>query len=177
MSYGTTYITTQGTILAAKTLQSKALSFSRFSIGSGQVVDSSADSMKSLTELVNPKLNFDITKISKETDTQITVKGLFKNTDATENFYLKELGLFAIDLETQQEILFAYVNFGDKAEYVSNSITEKKEHFYDMIITVDNADNVLITVDSSTVYVNEQELNEKINELKRIIIAPNARCS
>ena len=185
MAYGITYITTQGAILAAKTLQSKTLSFSKFSIGSGEIAEPSVDNIKALTGLVNPELNFDITKISRETDTQVTVRGLFKNTDAEQGFYLKELGLFAIDPDTQDEILFAYVNYGEEAEYINNSITEKKEHYYDMIITVDNANNVSITVDPSTVYVNEQELNEKAQELindydskfsalKQIVVAPNA---
>ena len=166
MAYGITYITTQGAILAAKTLQSKTLSFSKFAIGSGEISDGSVDTIKALTGLVNSELNFDITKISRETDTQVTVRGLFKNTDAENSFYLRELGLFAIDPDTQEEILFAYINYGTEAEYINNSITEKKEHYYDMIITVDNANNVTITVDPSTVYVNEQELNEKADELK-----------
>ena len=185
MAYGITYITTQGAILAAKTLQSKTLSFSKFAIGSGEIADGSVDTIKALTGLVNQELNFDITKISRETDTQVTVRGLFKNTDAENSFYLRELGLFAIDPDTQEEILFAYINYGTEAEYINNSITEKKEHYYDMIITVDNANNVTITVDPSTVYVNEQELNEKADELKNdydakfsnlksIVVASNA---
>lgn len=185
MAYSTTYITTQGAILAAKTLQSKTISFSKFAIGSGEIADPSVENIKALTGLVSSKLNFDITKIKRETDTQVTVRGLFKNTDAEESFYLRELGLFAIDPDTQQEILFAYINYGTEAEYINNSITEKKEHYYDMIITVDNANNVTITVDPSTVYVNEQELNEKaeeltgdytekINSLKQIVVASNA---
>ena len=185
MAYGTTYITTQGAILAAKTLQSKTLSFSHFSIGSGSIADPSVATIKALTGLVNPELNFDITKVNRKTDTQVTVRGLFKNTDAEEGFWLKELGLYAIDPDTNQQVLFAYINYGEEAEYINNSITEKKEHYYDMIITVDNANNVTITVDPSTVYVNEQELNEKaaelttdytgkINALKQIVVAPNA---
>lgn len=185
MAYSTTYITTQGAILAAKTLQSKTLSFSHFSIGSGSIADPSVATIKALTGLVNPELNFDITKVNRETDTQVTVRGLFKNTDAEEGFWLKELGLYAIDPDTNQQVLFAYINYGEEAEYINNSITEKKEHYYDMIITVDNANNVTITVDPSTVYVNEQELNEKaaelitdytgkINALKQIVVAPNA---
>lgn len=185
MAYGTTYITTQGAILAAKILQSKTLSFSHFSIGSGSIADPSVATIKALTGLVNPELNFDITKVNRETDTQVTVRGLFKNTDAEEGFWLKELGLYAIDPDTNQQVLFAYINYGEEAEYINNSITEKKEHYYDMIITVDNANNVTITVDPSTVYVNEQELNEKaaelttdytgkINALKQIVVAPNA---
>ena len=185
MAYSTTYITTQGAILAAKTLQSKTISFSKFAIGSGEIADPSVENIKALTGLVSSKLNFNITKVKRETDTQVTVRGLFKNTDAEESFYLRELGLFAIDPDTQQEILFAYINFGTEAEYINNSITEKKEHYYDMIITIDNANNVTITVDPSTVYVNEQELNEKaeeltgdytgkINSLKQIVVASNA---
>lgn len=185
MAYGTTYITTKGAILAAKTLQSKTLSFSKFVIGKGEIAEGSVSEIKALTNLVNPVLNFDITKISRETDTQVTVRGLFKNTDSEESFYLRELGLFAIDPDTQEEILFAYVNYGAEAEYINNSITEKKEHYYDMIITVDNANNVTITVDPSTVYVNEQELNEKadkikedydkkFSDLKSIVVASNA---
>lgn len=185
MAYGTTYITTQGAILAAKTLQSKTLSFSHFSIGSGSIADPSVATIKALTGLVNPELNFDITKVNRETDTQVTVRGLFKNTDAEEGFWLKELGLYAIDPDTNQQVLFAYINYGEEAEYINNSITEKKEHYYDMIITVDNANNVTITVDPSTVYVTEEDLLEKADELtqdydakfsnlKSIVVASNS---
>ena len=142
MAYGITYITTQGAILAAKTLQSKTLSFSRFQIGDGSLESGSVEEIKALTDLNSPKLEFDITKIARETDTQVTVRGLFKNTDAEEGFWLRELGLYAIDPDTNDEVLFAYINYGEEAEYINNSISEKKEHYYDMIITVDNADNV-----------------------------------
>lgn len=166
MAYGVTYITTQGAILAAKTLQSKTLKFSRFKIGSGSLQEGSVAEIKALTDLVNEEMDFDITKISRESATQVTVRGLFKNTDAENGFWLRELGLYAIDPDTEDEILFAYINYDSEAEYINNSISEKKEHYYDMIITVDNANNVTITVDPSTVYVNEQELNEKADELK-----------
>lgn len=185
MAYGITYITTQGAILAAKTLQSKTLSFSRFQIGDGSLESGSVEEIKALTDLNSPKLEFAITKIARETDTQVTVRGLFKNTDAEEGFWLRELGLYAIDPDTNDEVLFAYINYGEEAEYINNSISEKKEHYYDMIITVDNANNVTITVDPSTVYVTEEDLIEKAQELtddydakfanlKSIVVAPNA---
>nr|DAF55867.1 MAG TPA: tail collar fiber protein [Myoviridae sp. ctKPn8] len=185
MAYGVTYITTQGAILAAKTLQSKTLKFSRFKIGSGSLQEGSVAEIKALTDLVNEEMNFDITKISRESATQVTVRGLFKNTDAESGFWLRELGLYAIDPDTEDEILFAYINYDSEAEYINNSISEKKEHYYDMIITVDNADNVTITVDPSTVYVTEEDLLEKADELtqdydakfsnlKSIVVASNS---
>lgn len=185
MAYGVTYITTQGAILAAKTLQSKTLKFSRFKIGSGSLQEGSVAEIKALTDLVNEEMEFAITKISRESATQVTVRGLFKNTDAEEGFWLRELGLYAIDPDTEDEILFAYINYDSEAEYINNSISEKKEHYYDMIITVDNANNVTITVDPSTVYVTEEDLLEKAEELqddydakfadlKSIVVASNA---
>lgn len=170
MATGITYITTEGAILAAKTLEAKTLKFSKFTIGDGTLVDTSASTIKALTSLVNSVLNFDITKISRDTDTQVTVRGLFQNTDAEHSFYLRELGLYAIDPDTNEEILFAYINYGDEAEYINNSIAAKKEHYFDMVITVDNADNVTITTDPTTVYITEKDLNE----LKEVVVAPNA---
>lgn len=170
MATEVTYITTQGAILAAKTLEAKTLKFSKFAIGDGELLDTSASAIKALTGLSNFVLNFDITKISRDTDTQVTVRGLFQNTDAEHSFYLRELGLYAIDPDTNEEILFAYINYGDKAEYINNSISAKKEHYFDMVITVDNADNVSITTDPTTVYITEKDLSE----LKEIVVAPNA---
>lgn len=170
MATGITYITTKGSILAAKTLEAKKLQFSKFVIGDGQLADTSASAIKSLTALASSVLNFDITKISRDTETQVTVRGLFQNTDADHSFYLRELGLYAIDPDTNEEILFAYINYGDEAEYINNSISAKKEHYFDMVITVDNADNVTITTDPTTVYVTEKDFNA----LKEITVAPNA---
>lgn len=185
MAYGVTYITTQGAILAAKTLQSKTLEFSRFKIGSGSLQEGSVAEIKALTDLVDEEMEFAITKISRESATQVTVRGLFRNTDAENGFWLRELGLYAIDPDTEDEVLFAYINYDSEAEYINNSISEKKEHYYDMIITVDNANNVTITVDPSTVYVTEEDLLEKADELqddydakfadlKSIVVASNA---
>ena len=170
MATGITYITTEGAILAAKTLEAKTLKFSKFTIGDGTLMDTSASAIKALTNLANSVLNFDITKISRDTDTQVTVRGLFQNTDAEHSFYLRELGLYAIDPDTNQEILFAYINYGDEAEYINNSIAAKKEHYFDMVITVDNADNVTITTDPTTVYITEKDLSELIE----FVVAPNA---
>ena len=122
MAYGVTYITTQGAILAAKTLQSKTLKFSRFKIGSGSLQEGSVAEIKALTDLVNEEMDFDITKISRESATQVTVRGLFKNTDAESGFWLRELGLYAIDPDTEDEILFAYINYDSEAEYINLSL-------------------------------------------------------
>lgn len=158
--YGTTFLTLKGEILSAKTLESKTLKFTKFGVGSGDIADT--NSIKLLNNLVNPVLFFDISKISRENETQVSVKGIFRNTDVNESFYLKEIGLYALDPDTQQEILFAYVNYGDKAEYVNTSENERVERYYNMIISVDNADNVSLKINSTITYATEQDLNAEL---------------
>lgn len=162
MNYGQTYITTAGQVLASKTLEGKILQFTKFVIGDGVLPDDSLETVKALENLVNPVLNFNITNIKRDRQTQVDLQGTFKNTQLENATHLRELGVFAKDPDTQQEILFAYVNYGENAEYINNSELEKQERFYDMYIVIDNADNVTITVDSSTVYATVQQLNEAI---------------
>lgn len=57
--------------------------------------------------------------------------------------------------------MFAYINYGDGAEYISDSSNEKKEYYYEMIIAVDNASNVTITVNETSIYVTEKDLKKQ----------------
>lgn len=61
-----------------------------------------------------------------------------------------------------EEILFAYINYGDLAEYINISISERKEYFYDLVITVDSAENVSIIVNQSSAYITEKDLQEAL---------------
>ena len=157
MAYGKLYLTSQGLELASKTLLSKTLQFTKFAIGDGELEN---DSMENIRDLINQVSIFNITKIKRDSNNQVTVKGLFKNTDVANDFYLREVGLFAKDLDTGQEILFAYVNYGDEAEYINTSQEQKQEFYYDLIIKVDNTGNVVIEINSETIYVTEKDLLE-----------------
>lgn len=169
MATGITYITTEGAILAAKTMESKILKFSKFKVGDGTLVNDDVDTIKALEELVNPLLSFNVTNIIRDNEIRIDVQGVFQNTDADSAFWMRELGLFAIDPDTEEEVLFAYINYGDKAEYINNSISEKQERFYDMFIVVDNADNVTIEIDPTVSYVSKKTFETAVAGLKEEI--------
>lgn len=156
------YITTEGAKLAAKTMEGKILKFSHAQLGSGALTDTSVSTIKKRTALVKKVMECDILKAKKTADTQATVSFLLKNTDAPSSFYFKELGIFAIDPDTQTEVLFAYSNAGNNAEYINNSISELVEKYIDVVITIDNASNVSIVLDDTQIYVTEKEMNEAI---------------
>lgn len=175
MATGITYITTDGAILAAKTMESKILKFSRFKVGDGSLLNDDVDTIKALKDLVNPLLDFNVTNIVRDNEIRIDVQGVFQNTDADSAFWLRELGLYAIDPDTSEEVLFAYINYGDKAEYINNSISEKQERFYDMFIVVDNADNVTIEIDPTVSYVSKKTFETAVaglhEEIKQVVSA------
>lgn len=162
-------ITTEGAKLAAKTMEGKILKFSQAKLGSGALADTSISTLKKRTALVTNVMSCDILKAKKTSDTQATISFLLKNTDAPSSFYFKELGIFAIDPDTKQEVLFAYANAGNNAEYINNSISELVQKHIDIVITIDNASNVSIVLDNTPIYVTEDELQDAIKEARDFV--------
>lgn len=160
------YITTAGAILAAKTLEGKQLKFSVAKLGSGTLSDSSMSAIKARTAMVKDVMTIDIEKVKKTSNTQATISFVFQNTKASSAFYFRELGIFAIDPDTKQEVLFAYAYAGNNAEYVNNSVSEIVEKTINVVVTVDNASNVTINLDESQTYVTEKELQEALKNTK-----------
>ncbi len=160
MGFEKVYITKQGALLAAKTLQGKKIEFDHAEVGSGNLSGNAVDK----TALTTKVLECPIQKVEITEDTQARVSFIFKNTDANNGFYFREIGLFAIDPDTKAKVLYAYTNAGTTAEYINNSIAEKIEKHISINVIVDNAQNVNITLDTNQIYVTEKEMREAIDE-------------
>ena len=165
MGFEKVYITRQGALLAAKTLQGKKVEFDHAEVGSGNLSGNAIDK----TSLTTKVLECPIEKVEITSDTQARVSFIFKNSDASNAFYFREIGLFAIDPDTKSKILYAYANAGSTAEYINNSITEKIEKHIDINVIIDNASNVTITLDDTQIYVTEKELKEAIAEAREFV--------
>lgn len=165
MGFEKVYITKQGALLAAKTMQGKKIEFDHAEVGSGNYTGNPVDK----TSLTTKVLECPITKITQTGDTQAQITFKFKNTDAKNAFNFREIGLFAIDPDTKAKILYAYSNAGNNAEYINNSITELIEKHIDITVLVDNADNITISLDPNQVYVTEKELEAAIEEAREFV--------
>ena len=84
MGFEKVYITKQGALLVAKTLQGKKIEFDHAEIGSGTLTGNAADK----TSLTTKVLECEISKVEITEDTQASVSFIFKNTDAKNAFYL-----------------------------------------------------------------------------------------
>nr|DAJ64958.1 MAG TPA: tail collar fiber protein [Caudoviricetes sp.] len=160
MGFEKVYITKQGALLAAKTLQGKKIEFDHAEVGSGNLSGNAVDK----TALTTKVLGCPIQKVEITENTQAKVSFIFKNTDANNGFYFREIGLFAIDPDTKAKVLYAYTNAGTTAEYINNSIAEKIEKHISINVIVDNAQNVNITLDENQIYVTEKEMEEAIKK-------------
>lgn len=160
MGFEKVYITKQGALLAAKTLQGKKIEFDHAEVGSGNLSGNAVDK----TALTTKVLECPIQKVEITESTQAKVSFIFKNTDANNGFYFREIGLFAIDPDTKAKVLYAYTNAGTTAEYINNSIAEKIEKHISINVIVDNAQNVNITLDENQIYVTEKEMEEAIKK-------------
>ncbi|MBQ2937643.1 MAG: phage tail protein [Clostridia bacterium] len=165
MGFEKVYITKKGSLLAAKTLQGKQIEFDHAEIGSGALNGDARDK----TALTTKVLECPINNIKITGDTQAQISFSFKNIDASNAFYFRELGLFAIDPDTKEKVLYAYSNAGTTAEYINNSVTELIEKNIDLTVLVDNASNVNITLDPNQVYVTEKELEAAIEEAREFV--------
>ena len=106
MGFERVYITKQGALLAAKTLQGKKIEFDHAEIGSGNLSGNAVDK----TSLTTKVLECPIQKVEITEDTQAKVSFIFKNTDAKSAFYFREIQkqkfyMHILMQEQQQNIL------------------------------------------------------------------------
>ena len=109
-------LTNSGMLILAKGAAGKEIKFTKIVLGDGQL--ETGTDIQSMTGLVHPKVTVDISEIKLGGDYTVSVSGIFSNKDMEEEFYYRELGLFAEDPDTKEEELYCYGNAGDNPEKV-----------------------------------------------------------
>lgn len=164
MAFPIPQVTAAGRALLTKVMDGEALEFTKIKMGSGTLTDISADK---LTNLIYTEATIDINQILKGED-YVSIRGIFSNEDITSGFYWKEVGLFAKD-PNMGEILFAYSNAGNTADYISPAEMEEIVRTIVMVVSLSNASSITIVFDDSMVYATKEEL-DKINEVLAAVI-------
>ena len=162
-NFNTLKFTNRGLDLEYKAQSGKELKFKRFGIGDGEL---GGTSIKELTALKNEKMQLDIIKITISgtgENKKVTLRVVLNNEDVEEGFYFREIGIFAEDPDTKEEVLFLYANTGDTADYISagggNNALEKN---IDIDIFLSDVANITSIIDQSMVFVTTNELEEEL---------------
>jgi hypothetical protein len=141
-------ITNAGRVLIAKSLTGEKIHFTRIVMGEGFMPpDMTIPEMMNVASHI---VDVDITKLVINADTTVVVGGMFSNADITQEFFYRELALFAHG-DDNVEVMYCYANAGEFAEKIApmggSSVIEKA---IDIVTAIGTAQNVTATIVRTT---------------------------
>lgn len=167
--YSKLVITNYGQELLAKMIAGSGnIDFTKISASSTTYTEAQ---LASLTSLSNIKQTSLISKVTRTNNVAIKVEAAFSNASLTTGYYMRTLGLYAVDPD-RGEILYAAVIETSGNCYMPpyNGVTVTGAYIQ-MISTVGNADNVSLAVDPGAFATigDVQELESEIADLKAFV--------
>lgn len=161
---GSPTITVKGRNLLAKIVADNIpLTLSNIGLGDGLQEEN-----EEVTILANEIMKKEIESCKySEKEGQYYIRRVFTNADLEEGFYIREVGIYAIDPD-EGEILYAYTNAGEngvdyfapgKGKVIVKEIIEMATKF-------GNAENITVVIDPSIALVSEKEFEEYKNSNK-----------
>ena len=162
-------ITNKGQALIAKMMAEEGnIKFTKVVASSTEYTESQ---LEGLSELSNVKQTSLISKVTRTNEVAVKVKVAFTNTDLTEGYYMRALGLYAVDPDVG-EILYAVTAEISGNCYMPpyNGITVSGA-YVQLVTTVGNADSITLEVDQAAIATigDIQDLQEQISELEAFI--------
>ena len=168
-SFANNTITDAGRVLHADILAGAVFTPTRIVIGSGTVPSGTA--ITSLTAVVSPVKSLTINKAQRTPDGKAIFGGVYSNKDITQDFYFRELALYAkavylnadgsVESETA-ETLYSYGNAGSTADLMRAYSTEHVvERQMDLVCWVGSTATVNLTIDSG-IYMTRAQLDEAL---------------
>ena len=162
-------ITNKGQALLAKMIAGSGnIEFTKVSASSTAYTDAQLEGLASLSNVKQTSL---ISKVTRTNEVAIKVEAAFTNTELTAGYYMKALGLYAVDPDAG-EILYAVTRETSGNCYMPayNGITVSGA-YVQLVTTVGNAENVSLEVDQAAVATigDIQDLQKQIADLEAFI--------
>lgn len=183
-------LTNAGRNLLAKCIKGKQLRFSRAMAGDG-VIDGYEtipnpetereqyiefmNTVAEMTNLVSPIREMEIRGI--ETPPQIgtaTIKTLLSNEGCSIGFFFNEIGLFAKDPDTDEEVLYGYCSAGNKGDFMPGQGTANAvKYYFDLVVVIGQAESVTAIFSDDPASVTVEELDDRLNDILKYIQTQN----
>lgn len=110
-------MTERGLGLMSNIVAGQELLFTRIAVGDGNLLSGQTAANK--TSLTSPLFDVAIQSVRADGQGQCTVQGAFTNADNDTGFYYREIGLYAEDPNSGEEVLYCYGNAGAGAEWIT----------------------------------------------------------
>lgn len=160
------YLTNSGQELLYKAQGGKELNFTRFGLGDGELGGQAIQPLKSL---LNEKLPAEIKKLEIKNN-KVIIGMSFTNAELVEGFFLRELGLYARNPDTGEEVLYIYGNSGETSDYIDSNTGRVIEEILDVEIYISDVENITATIDGSLVYATQKDIENIRKEIAGMVI-------
>lgn len=171
--------TRAGFDVLAKAIAGGELRYSRVAFGdalkSGNVVIPTDEDIADMTALIHKKnINLPLVDVSFSGGGTATVSFQVQNQTLSEGFHCREIGLFAFDPDTNDEVLYAYKNYGNLGKWIpAGGSAVHLNLVINLVTVVGQAQNVTAVVDASLLYVTQADLQAHINSSRPHPNVPN----
>ena len=165
MAFERFYITNKGSALLAKAQIGEQLVYTRAAAGDGEI---GKQSPTALNDIINKITDLGIAQLDFHKPKIASAQIRFSNKDIQAPFYWREIGLYAKGADGQ-EILYAYGNAGEKADFIPSYGTTPTEFVFLMDTIIGNATNVTAVIDDSLIYATKDDLKSKVDLVDGVV--------
>ena len=155
-------LTRAGMKILAQGLLGDEIHFTKVAFGDADF-DYNTEDLRDLTALKSWQMDLPIIGRQLNGDGTVTITALCTNFTLTKGFPAKEIGVFAIDQETQTEVLYAYRNAGDEYSFIPAKmgvVTKSVRYAYQ--IEIRDAENVTFDINFSFAYVSQEDFEKHV---------------
>ena len=153
---GTT-LTNVGRDILTKALAGAKLTFSRIGIGDG--VWDSGTNPEQMVALKDEKKSLPIQELSVVGDGTTRLRFVLTNSGLTEGFFVREIGIFALDPDTQEEKLYA-VAYAENPDFIPSDGVTKVESVVDIYTVVSTAQSVTAVISDTVVLATKEDIKQ-----------------
>lgn len=156
-NYPKILMTTQGlSLISEANATGQALTFSKVLLGDGNL---EGDSIRSLTQLKDPKLELAVTGGTNLGSGQFQIRAVCSNASLDAGFFAREVGVYAKVGATGVEKLIAYTNGENFVDYIPDKSVPIDSQIFKIDIVVGDTENVTVQVKDET-YLIKAEMDE-----------------
>jgi hypothetical protein len=150
-------LTADGRNLQAKAQIGQPLQFLRVALGDG----SAPSAPESLTALVNERQSLSIHSFELLGDGTSKLRAIMTNQGVEVGFFVREIGVFARDPDTQQERLYSYSNSAEQSDFLpAEGGATLVEQIFDLVTVIGSAQNVTAVIDDYITIATKADIEE-----------------
>ena len=149
-------LTDLGAIMLAKSQLGVKMEFTKVVVGDGKIV--SGMTFQTMEQLVNEKLTLKIQNVEFVKDGQVDLTAIVSNAGLDIGFFVREIGVFARS-EDGTEVLYAYTNAGDYADYLPNAKINEVSDVVIVSVLIANSESITVNINDSVTLATKADIN------------------